>query len=611
MSIKKQTATTDGNVVIEGFQNPLDNYLSSLLGTEPERKRVRIDMIDPDPANRRYFRETGIPELAKQIALVGILQDIIIRPMPDGRYRLAAGERRWRAAQMAGLVEIDAKVCELSDEEARRVRFIENEARNNPHFIEQAELVGDLIMDYHSVEEVAGRLGKSKGFVYSRMKLALLIEQIRDICLADKFTIQEALEIALLSSESQTAFYERYCSGWRDNPKFRVYDLQNRLNEFKYRLKSAPFNVKAKTLLPDVGACTDCQFNTAVIQSLFPGSEGDTTCLKQECFHRKCDASFAQKFSKAISEIKPTALVFFGKPSQVLIDRISNFPEAASLQQHSYYEIRQCSEPVPPEAKDFPKFWEGQTEPATDEAAFAEANEKYQETLTTYQQKVQDGKIMIGLVVTEDKMEQLVFTTDFAKPAQTEKGVGHTAKEVEDHIKAGTVTIPMLKEQVQKSDARETRAKEIDREKVQVAVHEGFSKQLSNLPAPTGLTPADQATMRFLVYESMDYESREKTLKRLFPKKKTNDLKPEVIYERFLRIDDATFAGMIHLAVIDHKSAKYPSNPAAQFLYKTAESAGFDVAAIEKTQEGIARKRQRNYKKKVSGIKGMIKRMAA
>ena len=137
-------------------------------------QHVLVGAIRPLPGQpRRHFDETAIAELADSIGLRGLLQPIIVRRSPDGEgYQLVAGERRWRAAQRAGLHQIPALVRELDDAATYEIALVENIQRQDLNAIEEATAYRRLIEDFgHNQEALAKLVGKSRSHVANLMRL--------------------------------------------------------------------------------------------------------------------------------------------------------------------------------------------------------------------------------------------------------------------------------------------------------------------------------------------------------------------------------------------------------------------------------------------------------
>ena len=152
--------------------------------TEFLSSRVRyipINDIRPNPQQpRRRFDQDGLRELSESIAAYGILQPLTVRAQ-NGGYELVAGERRWRAARMAGLTQVPAVVIEADDRKAMELALIENLQREDLNPIEEAEGYKTLIETYHMTQEdAAATVGKSRPAVANAMRLLTLDESVRE-----------------------------------------------------------------------------------------------------------------------------------------------------------------------------------------------------------------------------------------------------------------------------------------------------------------------------------------------------------------------------------------------------------------------------------------------
>lgn len=145
-------------------------------------QHVAVGSIRPLPGQpRRHFDEGAIAELANSIAARGLLQPIIVRAAPDGEgYQLVAGERRWRAAQRAGLHQIPALVRDLDDAATYEIALVENIQRQDLNAIEEAGAYRKLIDDFgHGQEALAKLVGKSRSHVANLMRLLDLPEAVQ------------------------------------------------------------------------------------------------------------------------------------------------------------------------------------------------------------------------------------------------------------------------------------------------------------------------------------------------------------------------------------------------------------------------------------------------
>lgn len=151
-----------------------DNSIEEIASTSA----VKLKIMDIEPNRdqpRKIFDEDALAELADSIAKHGVIQPLLVRPMPDGSYQLVAGERRWRASRMAGLTEVPVVIKELSDDEAMALALIENLQREDLNAIEEAQGIKAL-MDTLSLtqDEAADRVGKSRPAVANALRLLKL-----------------------------------------------------------------------------------------------------------------------------------------------------------------------------------------------------------------------------------------------------------------------------------------------------------------------------------------------------------------------------------------------------------------------------------------------------
>lgn len=139
-----------------------------------------INEIEPNREQpRKNFDEKALGELAKSIEKNGIIQPLLVRPMTDGSYQLIAGERRWRAARMAGLSVVPVTIREMTDEEASVFALIENLQREDLNPVEEAQGLKSLIETYgFTQEEAADRVGKSRTAVTNTLRLLRLPDSL-------------------------------------------------------------------------------------------------------------------------------------------------------------------------------------------------------------------------------------------------------------------------------------------------------------------------------------------------------------------------------------------------------------------------------------------------
>jgi len=161
-------------------------------------RNIPLDRISPNPEQPRMnFEEQPLADLAASIREHGVLQPILVRPTAElHRFQLVAGERRWRAARAAGLKEIPALIEQLDDETALEIGIIENLQREDLSPLEEAMIYERMTQDHgYSVRKLAQKLGKDKGYIENRLRLAGAPTEIKQLVSLRKDTLSHAYEL--------------------------------------------------------------------------------------------------------------------------------------------------------------------------------------------------------------------------------------------------------------------------------------------------------------------------------------------------------------------------------------------------------------------------------
>ena len=169
--------------------------------------KIRITLVEPTPGQpRKNFDPEALSQLADSIAANGVLQPILVRESGNGFYRIIAGERRWRAAKLAGLNEIPAIVMDADELKAAEIALIENIQRENLNAYEEAEAYRALIGQYDlTQEQVASRIGKSRSAVANSLRLLDLPSEVCDMLKRDEISAGHARALLGLKNRSQMA----------------------------------------------------------------------------------------------------------------------------------------------------------------------------------------------------------------------------------------------------------------------------------------------------------------------------------------------------------------------------------------------------------------------
>lgn len=158
---------------------------------------VRLSEIEPNLSQpRKEFDEEALNELADSISAHGVLQPLLVRPTKNGMYQIVAGERRWRAARIAGLSEVPALIRELSDEETDKVALIENLQREDLNAVETAEGYRRLMDKYGMTqEELSEAVGKSRPSVANTLRILNLPSEVLPLVSSGKLSAGHAKAI--------------------------------------------------------------------------------------------------------------------------------------------------------------------------------------------------------------------------------------------------------------------------------------------------------------------------------------------------------------------------------------------------------------------------------
>lgn len=157
-------------------------------------RKVAIDLIIRNPKNpRKHFAEADLQDLASSIRQHGIVQPVVVRPINDGRYEIIAGERRWRAAQLAGLNDVPVLVREVDDRTALELAIVENVQRADLNALEEALGYEQLIAEHGYTQNDLGEIiGKSRSHVANSLRLLKLPELVREMITAGSLSAGHA-----------------------------------------------------------------------------------------------------------------------------------------------------------------------------------------------------------------------------------------------------------------------------------------------------------------------------------------------------------------------------------------------------------------------------------
>lgn len=268
--------------------------------------QLRPSKTEAQTQRRKYFDKAKLAELAESVKAHGVLQPIIVRnqySIENGdHYEIVAGERRYVAAKNAGLERIPANVLELTDEQVIEVQLIENLQREDIHPMQEAEGYHELVnvRRSHTAEDLAARVGKSRTYVYNRMKLTALSEKCRKAFYADKISASIAEKLARIPVPKTQD--EALAQITRDDWSYRR-AAEIIQDNYMMKLAEAPFPKDVK--LGGAGPCGTCLKRTGNQPELFGDIKSADVCTDTVCFAAKIHAHSQQLAEAARARGQP------------------------------------------------------------------------------------------------------------------------------------------------------------------------------------------------------------------------------------------------------------------------------------------------------------------
>lgn len=186
--------------------NGLDALFEDNSAQSKDVQTLRMSEIEPNKGQpRKAFDENNIRELAESIREHGLIQPIIVRPMPNGiTYQIIAGERRWRACRVLGLSEVPVIIREMDDREASQLAIIENVQREDLNPVEEAIAYRELIDNYGMTQEtLAKAMGKSRPYISNSMRLLSLPDEALNLLRDGEITTGHAKALMAIEDDEK------------------------------------------------------------------------------------------------------------------------------------------------------------------------------------------------------------------------------------------------------------------------------------------------------------------------------------------------------------------------------------------------------------------------
>lgn len=283
----------------EQVQAPAPGVVST-MPDDDEARPIPLSAIQPSALNpRKKFDEGKLAELAASIRSKGLIQPIVVRPIGgpkvtagSRRYEIVAGERRFRAASLAGLTSIRAIVRSLSDKDVLEIAVIENEQREDVTPMEKAHGYAALIDDHGlTVEDLAARVGKSASTIRGLLNLRRLPAKALKALEAGELSMSVAQLLARVpgAKAREHAVSHALVANYNgDLPTFR--DMKRFVEKHcMVELKAAPFPRIELNLVADTPSCDECPKRTGNDPLTYPDARADV-CTDPECYATKVEA---------------------------------------------------------------------------------------------------------------------------------------------------------------------------------------------------------------------------------------------------------------------------------------------------------------------------------
>ncbi len=283
---------------------------------------LSLGLISPSLTNpRKTFDAVKLAELADSIKASGVHQPVLVRPLPQSRlldtfrnrgdgnplptHELVAGERRYRACKLAGVETIPALIRDLTDNQVLEIQIIENLQRDDLSALEEAEGYESLCQATGiSKEDVGAKIGKSRAYVYGRLKLLDLSMECKDQLRAGTIDISRAQLIARIpdSKLQIKALKEATRKDYQDEtPSVRTFQKWLHSNVM-LRLENAPFRITDAHLVESAGSCKVCPKRTGANPDLFADVQSADICTDPACYNSKIAADRENMLSIAAAK---------------------------------------------------------------------------------------------------------------------------------------------------------------------------------------------------------------------------------------------------------------------------------------------------------------------
>lgn len=383
---------------------------SSLVPFRAFTMELDLNLIDPNPFNRKESVELNLKELADSIAQHGVQSEIKVRPKGDGRYEIVYGERRYRASILAGKTTIPAKIEAMTDEQAEIAAIIENMQRENYTPFEEGEIFCRQMEKGVTVEGLCLLFGKSETYVRTRINLTRLIPEVAELLRKKEISIEMAKEFANYEQKIQQEVYNQYFQdghgSWKGIP---AKEFARRMYE-RYMTKLDSYHF-------DKTECTTCQHNTHT-QVLFTMCGDCAGCQNPTCLQQKNEAYLTERCVSLVAEDPRIHLTYNSGSSAGVVERLMELGHEVAELERPTWQYRK--KPDMPEAPD-PGDYEDEDDLAFAQEDYQDEIRQYDEACTEIDAAVTEGKMKVYAVIGNTDIE--IYYEPVREHTVTENGI--------------------------------------------------------------------------------------------------------------------------------------------------------------------------------------------
>jgi len=551
-------------------------------------KQVKISGLNP----RKHFDEDSLNELAESIKQVGILSPLICRTNTKtgaALLELVCGERRYRAAKIAGLEEVPVITRDLTDAEAIDLMITENLQRKDVTPFEEAEAFQGLVNQRgYDTKMLAARFGKPEAFIRMRLKLNDLIEDFRMLFDKDLIGVGHAQEICKLSQKVQKAVFEKhfnYKDSWWNTPTIK--ELKRWIEQdFTLKLSDAIFELHDLTLDRKAGACNGCPKNTSSDTLLFLDAPKTGICLDISCFNNKKVVQFNRELAH-IQEQEPD--IVLGYPGYIYEDEekfvknlIKSGTQAVELSCSGGF--RKIEPPDKPDAPDSEGYEDGEIEEALKD--YQDELEDYENKLKEYNETIASCKCAKGFMVAGHDKGRIVYYERIREDKGSSPASGKDM---------------YARERMEELQAKDERNGELAFEKTYFAVKD-IIKANGYIKKEDALTPTEETALYTLMLGRLDGDTENEIFGKV---KGRNWIENKLKYPAAIKLttgQKAKVARNFLKKELDNGTPVQMESEAKALISIAREFYPEDTAKVEIEQQGIYLRRKEGIEKKIAEL---------